>query len=435
MGIETLSKFIKEKCPDSLIQIPISSFSGTRIAIDCHNFMYRYYAIALKIVADKTDVINDTVDEGEVFVTWFHSIFNFLSNLLSHNINPIFVLDGIQPEEKQETKDERRQKVAKIKEEIAEIQAEIKKTTNIFSFSREKAERLRKLYSQCVYINSNLMKTFYHVVRGIGIPVLQAKGEGERLCCALFREGKVAAVYSADHDCLVHGVDILIKGISKEKIDGEKVFEVIYLPTLLTTLDIDFETFVKMCILSGCDYNNKIKKYTKAGTEAKNGMRTASIYKEIVLKGKINKLSKKEFKYDQCKIDKCLELFAPLSVESLIRETLTFDDSSLHQTSIESKYDPENVEVSSLSEKKIVLEQEDNDIQYDDFVPEQYNVVSLENKSKRELDYRAIDIQNLMHDGGVECLETIGCADLIGLYIYLLNKFEPCSDETFEIQT
>jgi flap endonuclease-1 len=72
-------------------------------------------------------------------------------------------------------------------------------------------------------------------------------------------EGKVEAVYSTDTDCLVYGCPYLITEFDKE--NRENLFLcVISLQKTLENLDISFRTFVDLCIMCGCDFNQNIPK-------------------------------------------------------------------------------------------------------------------------------------------------------------------------------
>jgi 5'-3' exonuclease len=72
-------------------------------------------------------------------------------------------------------------------------------------------------------------------------------------------EGKVEAVYSTDMDCLVYGTPYLITEFDKE--NREKLYlNVISLQKTLENLDMTFSTFVDLCIMCGCDFNQNIPK-------------------------------------------------------------------------------------------------------------------------------------------------------------------------------
>jgi 5'-3' exonuclease len=455
--------------------------------------MYVYYATALRSVVDKTDVVLEEPDQGEVFNNWFASIVNFLKTFLSSNIGPIFCLDGIQPVYKDGTKEDRYKKYLARKKEIDDLKTQINESENMFNVSVAVQERLKAMYRQNVYIPKDNVKIFYNVLRGIGIPVLQATGEGERLASALYRDGKVAAVYSADRDCLVHGCDLLITGLSKEWNKKEaRTFDAVYLPTLLHDLDIAFDSFVDLCILAGCDYNKKIRK-----RGAKRGIGIKIIYRDIISKySHIEKLPERQFDINQCRHKICRELFAPYPYTFLIRSTLTFDDnedevnevskanevngvseanevnevskanevngvseanevngvSEANEVNEVSKANEVNGvseanevngvseanEVNEVSEadeiKKNTMEFEVDDtvVDYGDTIPDSVEINFP--TSEKELAYDAIEVENLMFYGGKECLELVGQQTYIGMFINLLTAFRPCSDSYVDLE-
>ncbi|KAG7277382.1 hypothetical protein CRUP_033337, partial [Coryphaenoides rupestris] len=89
----------------------------------------------------------------------------------------------------------------------------------------------------------------------LGVPIIQAPGDGEALCARLVSEGIADAVASEDMDTLPFGGGVLIRQLNAKK-DSE-VIEY-SLPKILEILKITQEEFVDLCILLGCDYCDKI---------------------------------------------------------------------------------------------------------------------------------------------------------------------------------
>ena len=56
MGIKGLNSFLKKRCPEAFIELPLSHFKGKRIAIDSDNVLRRFMSRAHKEIVDKTDV-------------------------------------------------------------------------------------------------------------------------------------------------------------------------------------------------------------------------------------------------------------------------------------------------------------------------------------------------------------------------------------------
>ncbi|CAM6002294.1 unnamed protein product [Sphagnum balticum] len=56
-----------------------------------------------------------------------------------------------------------------------------------------------------------------HMLRLMGIPVIQAPGEAEAQCSYMSRHGKVDAVCTEDTDCLVFGAQTMVRDVNNRK--------------------------------------------------------------------------------------------------------------------------------------------------------------------------------------------------------------------------
>ena len=95
----------------------------------------------------------------------------------------------------------------------------------------------------------------------MGYLFLQATHEGEQLCAMLAWEGKVDAVFSTDTDLLVYATPLVINDFGKfaynpETKITEEYYECVQFDGILDSLKISYNTFVDLCIMSGCDYND-----------------------------------------------------------------------------------------------------------------------------------------------------------------------------------
>lgn len=264
MGINNLFPLLKEIAPGTFVQVPIDKLSGKRVAIDANNWMFTNMAIARKKIIYKTDVTMHQPDPIEIRKEWFKYAINFIVGWLSYNITPVLVFDGKHPEEKKETKDKRRDSRIEQKAKIDKLYEQA--GGDIMQHSGNLIEELRRALSGYVNISSEDFELFKMVMKGIGIPCLQAIGDGEQLCSMLCVDGKVAAVFSADSDNLVYGCPLVINKFSHTYVrdaDGAEVaqLECVRIDKALEALDLPFNVFVDLCIMSGCDYNKNMPNY------------------------------------------------------------------------------------------------------------------------------------------------------------------------------
>lgn len=88
----------------------------------------------------------------------------------------------------------------------------------------------------------------------LGLPWVESKGEGEALCAQLSNMGSVDMVASEDLDTLPFGATTLLKGLNQKDTPIHRIS----LSRALEELDLDMQQFIDLCILSGCDFADKI---------------------------------------------------------------------------------------------------------------------------------------------------------------------------------
>ncbi len=261
MGIDNLGTLLRDKCPSAFIQHPITSFTGKRIAIDANNWMFKFMAISHRKVIDTTDVTTTEPDRAMVLKLWMTASFDSVCTWLAYGVTPVFVFDGEHPVYKKKTQQERRDKKEKARLQSVQLREEVSKM-DILSRPLDAIEKLRKLLRQMTYISSSEIAFFRSLLVGVGIPVMQAKGEAEQLCSMLCIEGKVEAVFSADTDNLVYGCPLMLTEFTKplRNADGTHIPQLsgISLSHILNGIHLSHSTFGDLCIMLGCDYNTNI---------------------------------------------------------------------------------------------------------------------------------------------------------------------------------
>ena len=261
MGIKGVNKKAEECAPDAFFTMMITLLSGLRIAIDGNNWMYTNRATARKRVINKTDIALGQPDEHEIRREWFLMAINFVIGWLSHDITPVFCFDGKAPVEKDGTKAERQASRTAAKEKIDSFYEQLK--GDVLAQPVDIMKQLRTSLLNYNFIPYEDFELFKMIIKGIGVPTLQARGDGEHLCSALCVDGKVAAVFSTDTDNLVYGCPLLITGFSTQSSYDENGFKVqhldcVRLDRMLTGLKLKHEQFVDFCIMCGCDFNTNM---------------------------------------------------------------------------------------------------------------------------------------------------------------------------------
>jgi flap endonuclease-1 len=259
MGIKNFSTLLKEKASSAYIKLDINDFYGKRVAIDLNNLMYRYFSSYLKEEIYQTDLFRADVNREKVVAKWINSIIDFGLLWIEHGITPIYVLDGNTRKEKEDTKQKRINEKKKARDSSKELLEKIRNSRSLFDISPNDMSELRKNLSKDVSLKVEEVQQLKNTLLEFRFPVLDALYDSEQLCCALAIEGKVEAVYSTDTDCLVYGAPYLITEFDKE--NRENLFLcVISLQKTLEALEITYDSFVDLCIMCGCDFNQNIPK-------------------------------------------------------------------------------------------------------------------------------------------------------------------------------
>ncbi|PCJ29239.1 MAG: hypothetical protein COA94_02150 [Rickettsiales bacterium] len=244
MGIKNFTSIFKYSSNSKTIKT-FDHFSDTNFAIDAHNVIYAKFKTSVKKYIDII-CLDDCIDIGVIIDMTFESMMTYVKPMMAKNITPIFIFDGVPPECKRKTNDKR--KAERVKYELLAKEAK----SNIDFTDIVTIENYKKYIIRSIYPDRDVMKIIMDKLQSVKIPTIQAKGEAEKLCSSLCREGICSAVISNDSDSLVFSAHTMIKSISR------KGLECISLSDILTDLDITFDQFVDICIMSGCDYNSNI---------------------------------------------------------------------------------------------------------------------------------------------------------------------------------
>lgn len=258
MGIKNIKPFLKEAAPDTFVTMSMVNLSGYRIAIDANYLMYVIKSRANGRVINSTDLSKDLcLDNEEVNKVWVKMLIDMIMMFLNCNITPVFVFDGEHPKEKDQTKQVRQNAREERKNKINNLTEKMK--GDLLDRKPCDVKELENLIKNDLTFTKKDYELFANVLLNLGVPCLYAEADGEQLCCMLCIEGKVAAVYSSDTDTLAYGCPLTITKVFENRHSPPAV-ECMVISNALTKLEIDYPTFLDLCIMCGCDFNNNIPK-------------------------------------------------------------------------------------------------------------------------------------------------------------------------------
>ncbi len=266
MGVQLGEIIPKEK-------IEFENLAGRKIAIDAFNSLYQFLSIIRQ--PDGTPLMDS---KGRV-TSHLSGLFYRTGKLVEYGVLPIYVFDGKPPDLKRKVSEERRQ----IREEAHEKWKEAVKVGDIVAAKRH-AQASSKLTGEMIDESKKLLEA-------MGIPWVQALGEGEAQAAYMVQHGDAWASASQDFDSLLFGSPRLIRNLTitgRRKLPGKNIYvsvepELIELQKALDSLGIDRKKLIDMGIMMGTDFNEGIKGIgpKKALAYAKEGKSVKQVYKEM----------------------------------------------------------------------------------------------------------------------------------------------------------
>jgi len=239
-------------------------------AIDANNTLYQFLTIIRQ--PDGTPLMDR---HGRV-TSHLSGILFRISNFMEKGIRPVFVFDGKPTVLKQATIDERR----RLRDEAASKWKE--------AVERGDEEEAYRQARSSTRVDETIITTSKELLRLMGIPVVQAAGEGEAQAAYMVARGDARYVVSQDYDTLLFGAPTLVRNLTvsgKRKIRGRQITvspERIVLAETLAGLKLTREELIEIGILTGTDFNPGV-----TGVGAKTGLK-------IVQKGEfLSKLAEK----------------------------------------------------------------------------------------------------------------------------------------------
>ena len=232
MGIVNLNRFLIDNCKKTSIhKQPLSSLKNKTIVIDTSIYLYKY-----------------TAQNG-----LFENFYTMISLFREYEIIPIFVFDGKPPPEKYELLRARKieKQDAEQQYKILQLQLESDKDNITPEQKKEFQNELDLLKTRFIRIRYSDIMMVKRLMNAYGVTFYDACGEADQVCAAMVLSGKAWACMSDDMDMLVYGCSHVIRHFS---IANKNVL-VYHIDPILSDLKMDMETFRKVAVLSGTDYN------------------------------------------------------------------------------------------------------------------------------------------------------------------------------------
>lgn len=250
MGIKNLKTILNTYCKCAIHKRKLNEYSGMVIAIDVSIYIYKY-------IYNNSDHI-----EG---------LTRLCLRLLKNNIIPLFVFDGAPPKEKNDTlqqRKDRRTYYINKKDNLKQIiyqREQIEKGLTVENMIDEDEEikeltveeinkEIMRLEKKIIFVKSEHIESSKKLFELFGIKYIVANGEAEQLCANLCKLNIVDGCISEDTDILANGGHLFLINFNADNNSIEEYC----LVGILDSLEINYEQFIDLCILCGCDYTSKI---------------------------------------------------------------------------------------------------------------------------------------------------------------------------------
>ena len=216
---------------------------GGVAAVDANNALYQFLTIIRQ--PDGTPLM----DRNGRVTSHLSGILFRISNFLGKGIKPVFVFDGVPTDLKKATIDARR----KVRDDAGERWMD--------ALQRGDEAEAYKQARSSTRVDTTIIETSKELLRLMGIPVVQAPGEGEAQAAYMVEKGDARYAVSQDYDTLLFGTPTMIRNLTitgKRKIRGRTITvnpERIVLADVLAGLHISREELIQIGILVGTDFN------------------------------------------------------------------------------------------------------------------------------------------------------------------------------------
>jgi len=227
-------------------EIKLEDLSGKIIAVDAFNTIYQFLTTIRQ--PDGTPLS----DKHGRITSHLSGLFYRTTNLMNKGLKLVFVFDGEAPELKRKTHELR-----------AEAKQEARDKYESFRTAGE-FEEAGKYAGRFVTLNEGMIDEAKRLLKALGLPIVQAPGEGEAQAAFMAQRGDVWASASQDYDSLLFQAPRLIQNLTlarKRKLaSGAFVSiepELIDLQKVLNSMQINQDQLICLGILIGTDYNPK----------------------------------------------------------------------------------------------------------------------------------------------------------------------------------
>jgi len=221
----------------SIREVAFEELEGSVVAVDAHNWLYRYLTTTVKWTNDGAYTTADGTEVANLI-----GIVQGLPKFFEHDLVPVMVFDGAVTDLKADEVAERREQ----RERAEKRQAAAKERGDAVEAARLEARTQR--------LTDTIQKTTRELLRLLDVPVVEAPAEGEAQCAHMAATGSVDYAGSEDYDTLLFGAPYTLRQLTSK---GNP--ELMDLEATLAELELDRQGLVDVAMLCGTDFNEGVR--------------------------------------------------------------------------------------------------------------------------------------------------------------------------------
>jgi flap endonuclease-1 len=223
----------------SLAAIETVSFdelSGSVVAVDAHNWLYRYLTTTVKWTSGDVYTTSDGTEVANLV-----GVVQGLPKFFEHDLTPVFVFDGAVTELKDDEVQARREQREKYEDQLEDAREE------------GDAVAVARLESRTQRLTDTIVETTRELLELLDVPIVDAPAEGEAQAAVMARKGQVDYAGTEDYDALLFGSPLTLRQLTSK---GDP--ELMDFDATLAEHDLTWEQLVDVAILCGTDFNEGI---------------------------------------------------------------------------------------------------------------------------------------------------------------------------------
>ncbi|MFC4551483.1 MULTISPECIES: flap endonuclease-1 [Halorussus] len=214
-------------------EVPFEELDGTTVAVDAHNWLYKYLTTTVKWTKDAAYTTDDGTEVANLV-----GVVQGLPKFFENDLTPVFVFDGAVTDHKSAEIEQRREERKKREEQLEEAREE------------GDAIEIARLEAHTQRLTDTIQETTRELFDLLDVPYIEAPAEGEAQAAHMNRTGAVDYCGTEDYDALLLGAPCTLRQLTSK---GDP--ELMDFEATLEKHDVTWEQLVDVAILCGTDFN------------------------------------------------------------------------------------------------------------------------------------------------------------------------------------